>query len=232
MYNNLYILNKDKFYWTCTGNESEYSKKYRLSLTDRYDLGTGWVEIGMIPTNSDAEAKELQLKINTVFKPFITSKSVISITMKQELFLYCLRQIMKSDNNRMITILDTITSQYAYNKTSGDVYFIECKNDKYKIGCTTDFVRRWNSLKNEEQNQAIYMIDIFKSNDMYLDEARLQCKCYNYKDNSNKEMQYIQEVGNSELYKKCVELESIWKDYRDNPWLDSTDTSISKRNSF
>lgn len=213
MYSNLYILHKDNYYWTCIGNDSEYSKKYRLSLTDRYELGTGWVEIGMIPTNSDAEAKELQLKINTVFKPFITSKSVISIIMKQELFLYCLRQIMKSDNNRMITILDTITSQFEYNKTSGDVYFIECKNNKYKIGCTTDFVRRWNSLKNEEQNQAIYMIDIFKSNNIYLDEARLQCACYKYKDNSNKEMKYIQEVGNSELYKKCIEVERIWKDY-------------------
>ena len=213
MYNNLYILNKDNFYWTCIGNDSDNSKKYRNKAPDRYDLGSGWVEIGMIPTNSDAEAKELQLKINTVFKPFIAVNSVISITMKQELFLYCLRQIMKSDNNRMITILDTITSQFEYNKTSGDVYFIECKNNKYKIGCTTDFVRRWNSLKNEEQNQAICMIDVFKSNDMYLDEARLQCACYNYKDNSNKEMKYIQEIGNSELYKKCVEVERIWKDY-------------------
>lgn len=213
MYNNLYVLNKDNFYWTCIGNESENSKKYRLSLTDRYDLGSGWVEIGMIPTNSDAEAKELQLKINTVFKPFIIVNSVISITMKQELFLNCLRQIMNSDNNRMLRLLDTITSQYDYNKKSGDVYFIECKNDKYKIGCTTDFVRRWNSLKNEEQNQAIYMIDVFKSNDIYLDEARLQCACYKYKDNSNKVLQYIQEVGNSELYKKCIEVERIWKDY-------------------
>lgn len=213
MYNNLYVLNKDNYYWTCIGNDSEYSKKYRLSLTDRYELGSGWVEIDKIPTNSEAEAKELQLKINTVFKPFITVNSVISITMKQELFLYCLRQVMNSDNNRMLTILDTITKEYDYNHKSGDVYFIECKNDKYKIGCTTDFVRRWNSLKNEEQNQAICMIDVFKSNDMYLDEARLQCKCYEYKDNSNKEMKYIQEIGNSELYKKCIEVERIWKDY-------------------
>lgn len=213
MYNNLYVLNKDNFYWTCIGNDSDYSKKYRLSLTDRYDLGTGWVEIGMIPTNSDEEAKELQLKINTVFKPFITGNSVIVITMNKEIFLNYLRQIMNSDNNRMLTILDTITREYDYNKKSGDVYFIECKNDKYKIGCTTDFVRRWNSLKIEEQNQAIYMIDAFKSNDIHLDEARLQCACYNYKDNSNKEMKYIQEIGNSELYKKCVEVERIWKDY-------------------
>ena len=57
------------------------------------------------------------------------------------------------------------------------------------------------------------MIDIFKSNDIYLNEARLQCACYNYKDNSNKVMKYIQEVGNSELYKKCIEVERIWKDY-------------------
>ena len=213
MYNNLYILHKDNYYWTCIGNDSEYSKKYRLSLTDRYELGSGWVEIDMIPTNSEAEAKELQLKINTVFKPFITVNSVILITMTQEFFLNCIRQIINSDNNNMLTILDTITREYDYNKKYGDVYFIECKNNKYKIGCTTDFVRRWNSLKNEEQNQAIYMIDIFKSNDIYLNEARLQCACYNYKDNSNKVMKYIQEVGNSELYKKCIEVERIWKDY-------------------
>ena len=213
MYNNLYILHKDNYYWTCIGNDSEYSKKYRLSLTDRYELGSGWVEIGMIPTNSEAEAKELQLKINTVFKPFIIVNSVISITMTQEFFLNCIIQIMNSDNNTMLTILDTITREYDYNKKYGDVYFIECKNNKYKIGCTTDFVRRWNSLKNEEQNQAIYMIDVFKSNDIYLNEARLQCACYNYKDNSNKVMKYIQEVGNSELYKKCIEVERIWKDY-------------------
>lgn len=212
-FNNLYILHKDNYYWTCTGNESEYSKNYRKSAPERYALGDGWVEIGMIPTNSDEEAKELQLKINTVFKPFITVNSVILITMKQELFLYCLRQVMNSDNNRMLTILDTITSQYDYDKKSGDVYFVECKNNKYKIGCTTDFVRRWNSLKNEEQNQAIYMIDVFESNDIYLDEARLQCKCYIYKDNSNKDINYIQEVGNSELYKKCIEVESIWREY-------------------
>ena len=213
MYNNLYILNKDDCYWTCIGNDSEYSKKYRLSLTDRYKLGCGWVEIGMIPTNSEAEAKELQLKINTVFKPFIIINSVILITMTQEFFLNCIIQIMNSDNNSMLTILDTITKEYDYSKKYGDVYFIECKNNKYKIGCTTNFVRRWNSLKNEEQNQAIYMIDIFKSNDIYLNEARLQCACYNYKDNSNKVMKYIQEVGNSELYKKCIEVERIWKDY-------------------
>lgn len=213
MYNNLYILHKDNYYWTCIGNESEYSKKYRLSLTDRYELGTGWVEIDMIPTSSEAEAKELQLKINTVFKPFITVNSVIRITMKQEFFLYCLRQVMNSDSNRMLTILDTITREYDYSQKSGDVYFIECKNSKYKIGCTTDFVIRWNSLKNEEQNQAIYMIDVFKSNNIYLDEARLQCACYDYKDNSNKVLNYIQEIGNSELYKKCVEVERIWKDY-------------------
>ena len=213
MYNNLYILHKDNYYWTCIGNDSEYSKKYRLSLTDRYELGSGWVEIDMIPTNSETEAKELQLKINTVFKPFITVNSVILITMTQEFFLNCIRQIINSDNNNMLTILDTITREYDYNKKYGDVYFIECKNNKYKIGCTTDFVRRWNSLKNEEQNQAIYMIDIFKSNDIYLNEARLQCACYNYKDNSNKVMKYIQEVGNSELYKKCIEVERIWKDY-------------------
>ena len=213
MYNNLYILHKDNYYWTCIGNESEYSKKYRLSLTDRYELGSGWVEIGMIPTNSEAEAKELQLKINTVFKPFIIVNSVILITMTQEFFLNCIKQIMNSDNNSMLTILDTITREYDYSKKSGCIYFIECKNSKYKIGCTTDFVRRWNSLKNEEQNQAIYMIDIFKSNDMYLDEARLQCACYKYKDNSNKVLKYIQEVGNSELYKKCIEVERIWKDY-------------------
>lgn len=213
MYNNLYILHKDNYYWTCIGNDSEYSKKYRLSLTDRYELGSGWVEIGMIPTNSEAEAKELQLKINTVFKPFIIVNSVILITMTQEFFLNCIRQIMISDNSSMLTVLDTITREYDCSKKYGDVYFIECKNNKYKIGCTTDFVRRWNSLKNEEQNQAIYMIDIFKSNDIYLDEARLQCLCYNYKDNSNKVMKYIQEVGNSELYKKCIEVERIWKDY-------------------
>ena len=213
MYNNLYILHKDNYYWTCIGNDSEYSKKYRLSLTDRYELGSGWVEIGMIPTNSEAEAKELQLKINTVFKPFIIVNSVILITMTQEFFLNCIKQIMNSDNNSMLTILDTITREYDYSKKSGCIYFIECKNSKYKIGCTSDFVRRWNSLKNEEQNQAIYMIDIFKSNDMYLDEARLQCACYKYKDNSNKVLKYIQEVGNSELYKKCIEVERIWKDY-------------------
>ena len=57
------------------------------------------------------------------------------------------------------------------------------------------------------------MIDVFKSNDMYLDEARLQCECYKYKDNSNKDINYIQEVGNSELYKKCVEVETIWREY-------------------
>ena len=213
MYNNLYILHKDNYYWTCIGNDSEYSKKYRLSLTDRYELGSDWVEIGMIPTSSEAEAKELQLKINTVFKPFITVNSVILITMTQEFFLNCIRQIMNSDNNRMLTILDTITREYDYTKKCGDVYFVECKNDKYKIGCTTDFVRRWNSLKNEEQNQALNMIDVFNSNDIYLDEARLQCACYEYKDNSNKVMKYIQEVGNSELYKKCNEVERIWKDY-------------------
>lgn len=231
MYNTLYILNKDNYYWTSIGNDSEYSKKYRLSLTDRYGLGSDWVEIDMIPTNSEAEAKELQLKINTVFKPFIIVNLVIYINMNQEIFLYCLRKIKNSDNNSMLTILDTITKEYDYNKKYGDVYFVECKNDKYKIGCTTDFARRWNSLKNEEQNQAIYMIDIFKSNDIYLDEARLQCACYDYKVNSNKEMKYIQEIGNSELYKKCVEVERIWKDYKDNPLLDSHDRlSLSKRN--
>ena len=213
MYSNLYILQKDNYYWTCIGNESEYSKKYRLSLPDRYELGSGWVEIGMIPANSEAEAKELQLKINTVFKPFITERSIINITMDKDAFLRFALAIRNCDNEHLLCYLNAITEQCERSKKSGCIYFIECANDKYKIGCTTDFVRRWNSLKNEEQNQAIYMIDIFKSNDMYLDEARLQCACYSYKDNSNKELKYIQEVGNSELYKKCIEVERIWKDY-------------------
>ena len=213
MYNNLYILHRDNFYWTCIGDESEYSKNYRKNAPERYCLGTGWEEIGSIPTNSEAEAKELQLKINTVFKPFITVNSIIYITMYQDLFLSCVEQIMKSDNNRMLEILNTITGHFDYDKKYGNVYFVACKNDKYKIGCSTDFVRRWKDLMNEEQNQAIYMIDVFKSNDMYLDEARLQCKCYKYKDNSNKDIKYIQEIGNSELYKKCVEVETIWREY-------------------
>lgn len=212
-FNNLYILNKDNYYWTCTGNEADYSKNYRKSAPERYNLGTGWVEIGMIPTNSDEEAKELQLKINTVFKPFISVKSMINIDMNQAEFLYYVQELVKADNNSMLTILDTITREYDYSKKYGDVYFIECKNNKYKIGCTTDFVRRWQSLKYEEQNQAINMIDVFKTYDMYLDEARLQCKCYKYKDNSNKDINYIQEIGNSELYKKCNEVESIWREY-------------------
>lgn len=212
-YNNLYILNKDNMYWTCTGNDSDYSKNYRKSAPERYCLGSGWVEIGMIPTNSDKEAKELQLKINTVFKPFISVKSMITIDMNQVEFLYYVQELINADNNYMLNILNTITEQFDYDKKFGDIYFIECKNDKYKIGCTTDFVRRWQSLKYEEQNQAIYMIDVFKTYDIYLDEARLQCKCYNYKDNSNKDINYIQEVGNSELYKKCNEVESIWREY-------------------
>ena len=212
-YNNLYILNKDNMYWTCTGNDSDYSKNYRKSAPERYCLGNGWVEIGSIPTNSDEEAKELQLKINTVFKPFISVKSMITIDMNQVEFLYYVQELINADNNYMLSILNTITEQFDYNKKYGDVYFIECKNDKYKIGCTTDFVRRWQSLKYEEQNQATIMIDAFKTYDMYLDEARLQCKCYKYKDNSNKDINYIQEIGNSELYKKCNEVESIWREY-------------------
>lgn len=212
-YNNLYILNKDNMYWTCTGNDSDYSKNYRKSAPERYCLGTGWVEIGSIPTNSDEEAKELQLKINTVFKPFISVKSMITIDMNQVEFLYYVQELINADNNYMLSILNTITEQFDYNKKYGDVYFIECKNDKYKIGCSTDFVRRWQSLKYEEQNQAAIMIDVFKTYDIYLDEARLQCKCYKYKDNSNKDINYIQEAGNSELYKKCIEVESIWREY-------------------
>ena len=157
---------------------------------------------------------EKQLFLRALSLKFLdVNNSVILITMTQEFFLNYIRQIMNSDNSSMLAILDTITREYDYSKKYGDIYFIECKNNKYKIGCTTDFVRRWNSLKNEEQNQAIYMIDIFKSNDIHLDEARLQCACYDYKDNSNKVMKYIQEVGNSELYKKCIEVERIWKDY-------------------
>ena len=212
-FNNLYILNKDNYYWTCTGNDSNYSKNYRKSAPERYSLGTGWVEIGMIPTNSDEEAKELQLKINTVFKPFISVKSMINIDMNQVEFLYYVQELIKADSNYMLNILNTITEYFKYVKKCGDVYFIECKNDKLKIGCSTDFNRRWQSLINEEQNKAINKIDVFKTYDMYLDEARLQCKCYKYKDNSNKDINYIQEIGNSELYKKCNEVETIWREY-------------------
>ena len=112
MYNNLYILHKDNYYWTCIGNDSEYSKKYRLSLTDRYELGSGWVEIGMIPTNSEAEAKELQLKINTVFKPFIIVNSVILITH---------REYHESDENGKIELKQvTVGKTFVYNEESGE----------------------------------------------------------------------------------------------------------------
>lgn len=201
MYNKLYLYKGSNFYWTMCSDDTEYCKNYRIREQQRR-FNELLKEIDCIECKDDYEAKFLQLTINEVFKPFTDGGGMkITIKLGQFKFIkFCNYIKVNIDNDNKLRDLFIEMTNFKYEKKSGFVYLVKCKNDKLKIGTASDFTSRWLDLQKEERNQAIEVIDTFKTNDVRLAEGALHLYCRKYKTNGNKEVKYLQDVGNSELF--------------------------------
>lgn len=205
-------------YWTMQGDYSDRSINYRNNREERYK-GTGDLEeLTVIECENEHEAWYLQRTINEIFKVWtaLTSYMIIDIEMEPEIFISAVKCLnkYKYDNNKLIEIFDIVHKKYKHNIWYGQIYFIECENDKVKIGESCDMPSRWNNLKLEPQNRAKDIISIVYSKDRLYDEARLQLLCRKYKANGNKQRTKCkQSNGLSELFMNCNEVHDIWNKY-------------------
>lgn len=205
-------------YWTMQGDYSNRSIDYRNNREERYK-GTGCLEeITVIECNNEDDATDLQRAVNEIFKVWtaLTSNMIIEIEMKPEIFISAVKCLnkYKYDNNKMIEIFDIVHNKYKHNIWYGQIYFIECDNNKLKIGETGDMSSRWNNLKLESQNKAKDIVSIVYSKDRLYDEARLHLLCRDYKTDGNKQRTKCKESKKlSELFKNCDEVRNIWNKY-------------------
>lgn len=221
MFNTLFILhdaNKNRF-WTQIGNHGKYSSAYRAEQR-YYRLGSGcnFETIGFIDTPSEQECMDLQRAMTEIFKVWtaMTNQSVIEIKMKPDLFVSVVKYINKHkyNNREMLVVFEDLLERFEHLKWSGQVYFVECENDKLKIGETSSMSYRWDCLKEEDQNKATDIIEIIRTEDRLKDEAMLHLLCRDYKEDGNKERrECTQSKKLSELFTNCQEVRDIWKKY-------------------
>lgn len=201
-----------KYFWTMCSADTEYCRtEYRPKAQIKY-CGEILEEIAKIECKDDKECKVLQLNINQAFKAWTKGGGMkIFIDIDDESFINDCKNIAQGIGN-----VDSIMSKYNHSAKKGTVYLAKCMNNKLKIGITTDINRRKEDLKQEERNQVIDIIDTFESTDITQDEAKLHELCDSYKTNSNKEVTWLQEYGNSELFKDCQDVINIWREYKVN----------------
>lgn len=201
-----------KYFWTMCSADTEYCRtEYRPKAQIKY-CGEILEEIAKIECKDDKECKVLQLNINQAFKAWTKGGGMkIFIDIDDESFINDCKNIAQG-----IGDVDSIMSKYNHSAKNGTVYLAKCMNNKLKIGITTDINRRKEDLKQEERNQVIDIIDTFESTDITQDEAKLHELCDSYKTNSNKEVTWLQEYGNSELFKDCQDVINIWREYKVN----------------
>lgn len=210
-----------KYFWTMCSNDTEYCKSYREKAQIKY-CGEILEEIAKIECKDPKECKELQLTINQVFKAWTKGGGMkIFMDIDDESFINDCKNIAQG-----IGDVDSIMSKYSHSAKKGTVYLAKCMNDKLKIGITTDINRRREDLKQEERNQVIDIIDTFESSDITRDEAKLHELCDSYKANSNKEVTWLQDCGNSELFKDCQEVINIWSEYKVNRDIRNNDVTM------
>ena len=201
-----------KYFWTMCSADTEYCRtEYRPKAQIKY-CGELLEEIAKIECKDSVECKVLQLNINQAFKAWTKGGGMkIFIDIDDESFINDCKNIAQG-----IGDVDYIMSKYNHSAKNGIVYLAKCMNNKLKIGITTDINRRREDLKQEERNQVIDIIDTFESTDITRDEAKLHELCDSYKTNSNKEVTWLQEYGNSELFKDCQDVINIWREYKVN----------------
>lgn len=210
-----------KYFWTMCSNDTEYCKSYREKAQIKY-CGETLEEIAKIECKDAKECKELQLTINQVFKVWTKGGGMkIFMDIDDESFINDCNNIAQG-----IGDVDSIMSKYSHSAKKGTVYLAKCMNDKLKIGITTDINRRREDLKQEERNQVIDIIDTFESTDITRDEAKLHELCDSYKANSNKEVTWLQDCGNSELFKDCQDVINIWSEYKVNRDIRNYDVTM------
>lgn len=210
-----------KYFWTMCSNDTEYCKSYREKAQIKY-CGETLEEIAKIECKDAKECKELQLTINQVFKAWTKGGGMkIFMDIEDESFINDCNNIAQG-----IGDVDSIMSKYSHSTKKGTVYLAKCVNNKLKIGITTDINRRREDLKQEERNQVIDIIDTFESTDITRDEAKLHELCDSYKANSNKEVTWLQDCGNSELFKDCQEVINIWSEYKVNRDIRNYDVTM------
>lgn len=224
-YKYLFLFHKESAnshgYWTMLGDYSEKSINYRNNRGERYK-GTGSLkEFAVIECVDDYDAWYLQRTVNEIFKVWtaLTASRIIEIEMEPEMFVSVVKHLnkYKYDNVKLMEIFEAMHKKYKYNIWYGKVYFVECENDKLKIGETGDMNYRWDNLKDEEQNKATDIVSIVYSKDRLYDEAKLQLLCRNYKEDGNKKRNACkQSKGLSELFKNCDEVRNIWNKYTES----------------
>lgn len=211
-------MSKGHRYWTMQGDYSDKSIKYRNKREERWP-GTGCLEeLTVIECNNEDDATDLQRSVNEIFKVWtaLTKNMIIEIEMEPETFISAVKCInkYKYDNNKLIEIFDIVHKKYKHNIWYGQIYFIECDNNKLKIGETCDMSSRWNNLKLESQNKAKDIMSIVYSKDRLYDEARLHLLCKDYKTDGNKQRTKCKESKKlSELFMNCNEVHDIWNKY-------------------
>lgn len=211
-----YLLphNSKHFFWTMCSGDSDYCANYRITNQRKY-IGMKLDEITKIDCKDEMDCKNLQLSINTVFKPWAGKQMRLIIDMTDDDFINIVNRIYNNEDMHMLT--SELISKYEHPIKSGWVYLVKCANNKLKIGVTErEFESRFEELKNEERNQAIEAIEVRHSNDILLEEAELHLLCSEFKVNGNAEVTWLQEYGNSELFKDCQDVINIWREYKVN----------------
>lgn len=199
----------EKYFWTMCSDDTDYCKDYREKRQVQY-CGSLLREIGKIRCKDEEECKSLQLSINTYFKPWTKGGGMkIFLDIDEELFMNNCRGVYNDTYDLYSALKD-----YEHKIVKGIVYLARCANNKLKIGNTTNMTRRIEGLKKEERNQVTEIVDTFESCDILKDEAVLHLLCANYKVSGNNGIRYLQDLGNSELFKDCEEVRNIWNEYK------------------
>ena len=208
-----FLFSEDKYFWTMCSGTTEYCRNYRKNKQIQY-CGTELVEIGRMECTSETAAKKLQLDVNMVFKTWTRGGGMkITIDMQDSEFVDTVKSIYNSEDCKRI--MYSLLTKYRHPVRSGVVYLVKCRNNKLKIGTAYDMEKRFAELVTETNNQAVEIVDTFKSKDTPYDEAMLHLLCDEYKTDGNKEVTQLQGRGNSELFIGCPEVIEIWTKYKE-----------------
>lgn len=211
--------------FTQIGNHSDYSRKYREGVFQRWvGLPRDTSRNVFIDCKDYDECRHLQRTFHEVFKPWITESCIISLTtnLSDKLILTILERLLASfDRPDRHSIREDIMRRLAsfepIQSRPGFIYLLRI-NGKYKIGLTNDITRRKEELQSKYNTQ-IDVVDLKRTPTMELDEAILQMKCSAYKSvDNNLGQQKVDESYCSELYNEVPEVIEIWKKYWRNKY--------------
>ena len=235
MYNKLYLVHRkddnDDIYWTQIGNDEQRSMEYRKQKQKDY-TASEFDNLTDFTFVNARDTKIAQLTVNNVFKEWTNrgnNKNMqITIGLTPEEMKHTVTDIVShiADDDYIGELMECLHRRFTQVTKSkvlnlllslekeGYVYLLECENNKYKIGMSNNVNRRFSDLQNDEHYKAICIVDSFRSKDASHDEAMLHKLCGSYKQNRNGTINWLQDVGNSEMFSKCDEVLNIWNEYK------------------